>query len=176
MSYFAPISVSDILAGLTTDTTKWAGANIDARLNQIDIWSEPMTTVLTVDTTAGDETLCTVSIPNIGTGKTIRSAYALVRILAMTNSAGASGLINSDQYIQVNDSGATGWRNAIRLDEYDGRLDAGAWRDNVLWIGSIDIEDRCNFNDTVTFKWASADYSQNSLLCYGVRCGVRLII
>lgn len=168
------VSVTDILAGLTSDSVKWKGADIGARLNQIDFWSLPTGTNITVDTTAGDETLPSVTLPNL-TGKTIQTAYAMMLTSILRNTHAGQNTINSAQNIQV-DMSATGYTNAISLDEFDVFFSGAGQYENILWIGSIDISARTDWNTATDFKWASADSAQDSLIFCGVRTGVRVII
>lgn len=168
------ISAADVLAGLTTDDTKWKGANIDARLNQIDFWSAPKTGSVILDTTAGDEVLPSVTLPNI-TGKTILAAYGMVSFSAVKNTGGGANGIDVAQVIQV-DKAAAGYITALNLVEVDCMFTADGTRKGNTWIGSHDIVSRVAFNVATDFKWIGADATASSLTFQGFRSGVRVIV
>jgi hypothetical protein len=173
------ISAADVLAGLTTDSTKWAGANIariisTAPLGCLDFWGE-FTGTVTVSTTAADKTLNDVTLPNLS-GATIKAAYALMRIWRIKNTYAGVNAVSGTQYIQV-DKAAAGYINAIKLvvNSLSADTSSSVWNAGFI-LGSIDIQSRVDWNSTTNFKWALADANQNDLEFYGIQMGIRVII
>jgi len=166
------ISAPDILAALTTDSVKFAGAKVDS-LAMVDFFSNPNNGAITVNNVAGTETLPDVIIPNI-TGKTIEAAYAILHPVNVMCTA--ANYVDGDQKIQVNKA-AAGWIDALDLEhgEFDIR-DANITRYPAPIVGHRDITTRVAFNSTINFQWLSAKVAAANFYIYGCRTGVRLIL
>jgi hypothetical protein len=165
------LDAAEILAAVTDDSVKWTGANVNVPM-MMDFWSTPTDTI-TITSTATDKTLDNVVIPNI-TGLTILAAYAMISISNYNDDSGATNRLFNNQYIQV-DLSAAGYINAIELDNEEFHCDASTRNiAHHLFIGSIDISSRVDFNATINFKWANADALGN-LMIKGLRTGIRII-
>jgi len=174
MGYSQKISSAEILSALTTDDTKFAGANIAAIHGQLDFWSLPTTAATAITNTPGDKAFGDVVIPNIP-GLTVIEAYALMSVSQVSNSSGASNYTTSVQYIQVNES-AAGLINAIRMPISTYEIPAGAiYLPGEVLVGSYDISARADVAKTINFQWTGATALAANLYLVGVRTGVRLI-
>lgn len=182
MGYSIPrLTAAEILAAITDDSTKFSGADIDAAISTaggvqdgvIRFYSSPSAD-FAVDTTAGDQNLEDVAIPNLS-GLTIDYATAGIIAAAIGDTSGASNFNNTTQYIQV-DKDAAGYINAIQLTAKTIYLSANGWAFAVLIAGNIDISSRTAFNATTNFKWALADAQGNDLKFRGVVSYVELIV
>jgi hypothetical protein len=183
MAIFTPtITAAQVLSALTSDSTKFAGANIarlgtDACFGQMDFWSDPSGQIA-MTTVAGDKTLESVYIPDVS-GFTVKRAIAMLYVSrAVENSGGvnypASG---ADKYCQV-DLGGAGFINAIKITEATYYIQANGKYDyyNMLITGNIDISSRISYDDTTDFKLSSMNADANTVYWYAVRSGIRLFI
>lgn len=172
------ITAAEVLAALTTDSTKFAGANI-GRLDAtdsfgvLDFWSDGKN--VTLNTTAQDIALESVTVPNL-TGLTIKAAYAMMKVANIIDTSGTNNAMSPTQYIQV-DKAAAGYINAICLVNQTFKVLASALgQGQIKYVGEIDISSRVAFNATTDFKWKDAKSAQSDMGFQAVYSGVRVII
>lgn len=172
------ITAPQVLAGLTTDSTKWKGANIgrlddNDSFGMLDFWSDGQP--VTLNTTAQNITIRSVDVPNL-TGLTIKIAYAMLKISNIIDTSGTNNAMTPSQWIQV-DKAAAGYINAIDMESQCLKVLANALgQSQVVFIGEEDISSRVAFNATTNFRWASAQSAQSNLGFQAVYSGVRVII
>lgn len=170
------INVADVLAGLTTDTTKWAGANINAilnRLHQVDFWSSG-TILLDFTTTSATRALSSVAIPNL-TGLTVRAAYAMLHIPVWRDNSGAENYNDIDQTIQA-DTGSAGWLSGGVMKASSLRMEANSRKHNMSMIFDVDIAAKVDFNQTTDLQLLTCQALGNSIRMYDIRTGIRVMV
>ena len=182
----------DVL-GIKTDTAITVKDNVssamrylkglmDSKTRQLfsmDFWSAPQEEVA-IPAVAATLTLPSVVVADLPAGATIVMAIAIVKFRAIENTpAGANKLSGAtvaatSQVIQVQDSAAGGWVDAINfVDDQFGI--AGSTREggDVL-LGSIDIAVRVDANDTYSFRYLLALADVASLNWNDLQCGLRI--
>lgn len=179
MGYYQPISVTDILAGLTTDSVKWKGADIITPHGVLDFWSIP--TNVALSPTPANKTLGNVVIPNI-TGVTMLHAFALLALGSIENRDAASiNNLDGNQIIEV-DKAAAGYITALHLEnvslplnKYVAASNEGKITTGLSRVGSYDISSRVDFNATTNFRWTAAKATGNDMVIRDLQTGVRVI-
>jgi hypothetical protein len=141
-------------ANLPTDIANLA-THMGRQLFCVDYWSVSQEEVA-VPAVAADLTLPDVVVAGIPAGATVARAIAMLKFRVVDNiNAGANALAGA-QEIQVDDSVATGWLDAINLVDNQFTLAASTREGGDVIIGAIDIKARVVGNDTYSFQWDEA--------------------
>lgn len=140
----------------------------------MDFWSTPEDAI-TVTNVAADKTLPSVTVAGIPTGATILRAVAFIKFRALVNTDAANpNALDGAQEIQVNDSAATGWVDAINLVDNQFTLDADTREGGDVFIGAIDISARVDGNDTYFFQIDEAIADVDGIDFNDLQTGLRI--
>lgn len=142
-------------------------------------WSNPQEEAQ-VDSAGVTIALPSVVIADLPIGAVILEAVAFFKFRmventnANTNKLNGGTVANTSQVIQVDDSIATGYVDAINfVDDQFGI--AGATREGGdVCIGNIDISARVDGNDTYSFRWLLAQADEDFLNFNDVQVGIRI--
>lgn len=171
-----PLTSAEILAAITSDETKFDGADIDAAISTVEACSylyfsnQPDQNLQQLNSSATDKTINSITLPNI-TGVSIESAYAGVKITGTRNTnAGEHNYLSGAQAIQV-DTGSAGWIDAIpNMDRYGLVTPASGFQSfGITAIGNADISAKVAFNATTDFQWEDARAYLNNLEVWGIQ-------
>ncbi|MDP2729134.1 MAG: hypothetical protein Q8O55_01470 [Dehalococcoidales bacterium] len=149
-----------------------AAANIPADIDELktskgrqlfsmDSWSVPQEEVA-IPAVAATLALPNVVIGNLPAGATIVRAYAMLKFRIIENINGAANKLDgatvaaTSQVVQVQDSGAGGWVDAINFVDDQFGLAASTREGGDVLIGSIDIANRVDANDTYSVRYLLA--------------------
>ena len=122
----------------------------------------------------GDVTLPGVVVAEIPAGATIFRAIALLKFRTVEEtSAGANALLG-DQYVQVDDSAPTGYRNAIKLVDNQWTIGASETEGGDCIAGAVDVADRVDGNDTYSFKITTGKADADNLVLNEVQVGLMI--
>ncbi len=172
------ISAADVLAGLTTDSTKWAGLEL-ARLGaaesfgELTFWGAPLNASAT--TSASNTSMGSIALPNL-TGLTIKAAYAVLLWKFVMDTSGVNNGNVAGMTLQV-DTGSAGWLTGYTFGSAEIKILAN--RDfQALGIaqGTVDVKAKVAFNATTDFQIGGYESSQNDLAVRGFQAGIRVII
>ena len=147
----------------------------------IDFWSDPVEEVPVGDAGAGTtEALPSVTIADLPNGATIVRAIAMFKFRTIENTNAAANKLlgatvsETSQVIQVDDSGATGYVDAIKFVDDQFSLAAETREGGDILVGSIDIAARADGNDTYSVRWLLARADLDYLNFNDVQCGLRI--
>jgi len=137
-------------------------------------WSDLQLTA-TIPAVAADVNLPqALVISEIPSGATIFRVIAMLKFRTVEDTSGSANALSGDQYVQVDDSSGTGYRNAIKLIDNLWTIDGNATEGGDVIVGNIDIADRVDGNDTYKFKIASATADGASLVLNEVQIGLKV--
>lgn len=156
------------IAAVKAQTDKIAGK----MLFSMDFWSTPQEEVQLTNV-AGDKSLPSVVIADLPATATIVRAIAMFKFRMIENTGAANKLAGA-QEIQVNDSAATGWVDAINFVDDQFGIAATTREGGDVCIGAIDIANRVNGNDTYSFQWDEAVADLANLQFNDCACGLRI--
>lgn len=149
------------------------------QLFSMDFWSNPQEEVV-IPAVAGTLPLPNVVVANLPGGATIVQAIAMVKFRMIENiNAGANKLDGAtvaatSQVIQVQDSGAGGWVDAINFVDDQFGLAAAAREGGDMLIGSTNIANRVDANDTYSVRYLLAKADLLSINWNDVVCGLKI--
>ncbi len=143
-------------------------------VHQMDFWSE-VDDLITIDATAGDETLPSVVVAEIPTGAVVLRVIAMIKIGAFEDTSAAENklVLAGTEHIQIDKSGGT-YIDAIKLIAGQWLTGASAVRGGDVMIGNIDVASEVDANDTYEMKIENADVTGASLLLRDVQTGLRV--
>ena len=144
-------------------------------------WSDPQEEVQIGDAVAGATVaLPAVVVADLPAGAVIVRAIAFFKFRMIENTNAAANMLNgatvalTSQVIQVDDSIATGYVDAINfVDDLFG-LAATIREGGDVCIGSIDISARVDGNDTYDFRWLLARADLDFINFNDVQVGLRV--
>lgn len=142
-------------------------------LHMMDFWSLPEDAI-TITSAAADIALPDVVVADLPVQCHVVRAVALFKFRAMENSNVAANKINGAQEIQVDDSAATGWLDAINLIDDEFALAASTREWGEIVIGSANVATRVDANDTYSFQWDEALVDVDSLIFNDIQVGLRI--
>lgn len=155
---------------------------LDRTLFCMDFWSAPQEEV-SVPAVADTLPLPSVTVADLPNGATIVRAIVIfkARVIENTNAAAnnldGATVANTSQVIQIKDSAAGDWNDAINFVDNQFGIAAGPLREvgDVL-IGSIDISGagKVDANDTYALRWLLAKADLASLNFNDCACGLRI--
>lgn len=148
--------------------------NIGKFYHVLDYWSVPDDSI-SVTNVAADIALPSVVVAGLPAGATIVRVIAMFKFRAVANiNVGNPNALNGAQEIQVNDSAATGWVDAINLVTDQFTLDADTREGGDVFIGAIDISARVDGNDTYSFQWDEAVADVDGINFNDLQTGLRV--
>ena len=147
----------------------------------MDFWSDPQEEVPVGDAVAGaTEALPSVTIADLPTNATIVRAIAMFKFRMIENTNAAANKLNGatvaaiSQVIQVDDSVATGYVDAINFVDDQFGIAAETREGGDVLIGSIDIAARVDGNDTYSVRWLLARADLDFLNFNDCQVGLRI--
>ena len=156
-------------------------AEVAKMIFSMDFWSDPAEEVQVGDAAAGATVaLPTVTVADLPPNATIVRAIAMFKFRMVENTNAAANKLNgatvatTSQVIQVDDSGATGYVDAINFVDDQFGLAAETREGGDVLIGSIDIATRVDGNDTYSVRWLLARADLDYLNFNDVQCGLRI--
>ncbi len=143
-------------------------------VHQMDFWSDA-DDLITIDSTAGDETLPAVTVAEIPTGAVVLRVITMLKIGSFEDTSTAENkvVLAGTEHIQVDKTGGT-YIDAIKMIAGQWLTGASAARGGDVMIGNIDVSSEVDGNDTYEFKWEGADVTGDSLLLRDVQVGLRV--
>lgn len=150
------------MASLTIPATTYAPAS------QKLLKSSGVTASVAVSSTAGNKTLASVTIPAdiLPTGTSIAEAYAAVSWGMQVESSGSDNAVDGAQEIQIQQSGAAAWTDAIDVADNSLFTTASTSRGGIVLFGADDISAIIEEDVTIDFRWESAQVDGDSLTFY----------
>jgi hypothetical protein len=120
----------------------------------------------------GDVALPGVVVAEIPASVTIFRAIALLKFRTVEETSGGANALLGDQYVQVDDAGGTGYRNAIKLVDDQWTIAQSATEGGDCISGAIDVADRVDGNDTYSFKITTGKADADNLVLNEVQVGL----
>lgn len=144
-----------------------AGGRIVGRMV---FWSD-VDDLITVDDTAGAEVFPPVTVADVPSGATFLHVYAGVVIgqFEDTSTAENKVVLAGSEHIQVKETAAGAFVDAIKLLAGQWLTPASGTRGGGVFIGNIDIKAEVDANDPYSFQWEGADVTGASLLLRDVQ-------
>ena len=164
--------LSDI-ADLTAEIKVYLGSIRTALLSR-RFYSDPQASA-TLDTTGTtDVALPSVTIPAAGipTDAVIEAVFATVLIGHRKDTSGSDNAINGDQYIQVKESVAGSYTNAIKISDNTFPIDVSEATviGGPVVFGNIDVVSQVSaVNKTYNFQWANTRVDGNNMILYDIQ-------
>lgn len=139
----------------------------------VDFWS-PSQEEVAITNGAGDKALPSVVVAGIPTGATFVRSVAMFKYRVIENTNVAANKLSGAQDIQVNDSAAAGWVDAINFVDDEFGIAASTIQGGDVFIGDENIVARVDGNDTYSFQWDEAVADVANLQFNDVQCGLRI--
>ena len=149
------------------------------QLFSMDFWSDPAEEVQ-LAAAAGTKTLPTVTVADLPATATIIRTIAMFKFRMIENTNAAANNLDggtvaaTSQVIQVDDSSATGYVDAIKFVDNQFGLAATTREGGDVLIGSIDIAARVDGNDTYSVRWLLGKADLDNLNFNDVQMGLRI--
>lgn len=165
-------NIKTAVDGIKTQTDKIAGK----MLFSIDFWSDPVeekaVTAAQVTAAVG----AAVVVADLPATATIVRAIVMMkfRMVENTNAAENSLDCTAAQPIQVDDSGNTGWVDAINFVDEQFKIAAETREGGDVLIGDNDVAARVDGNDTYDFQWLNAKAHLANIQFNDIQMGIRI--
>ena len=152
--------------------TKQLVTNSRRVVHRMVFWSE-IDDLITIDATAGDETLPPVTVGEIPTGAVILRVNVILSIGSFEDTSTAENkvVLAGTEHIQIDKTGGT-YIDAIKMIAGMWLTGASAVRGGLVMIGDIDVASEVDANDTYELKIENADVTGASLLLRDVQTGL----
>lgn len=152
----------------------------DRQLFSMDFWSDPMEEVQ-VAAAAGTLAITpTVTVADLPAGATIVRATAMFKFRMIENTYDGVNKLDggtvaaTSQVIQVKETAAGAYIDAINFVDDQFTLTALAREGGDVLIGSIDVSAQVDGNDSYTFQWLLAKADQDFINFNDVQVGLRI--
>lgn len=157
-----------------TGNTGWVQITTGGpKMQQQDFWSDVQATV-TITNGAGDKALPSVVIPNNTLG-TFQRVVAMFKYRKALDSSAALNKLSGAQDIQVKESGAGTYIDAINLQDDQISCPASGETSGDVIIGDIDVKAQvAAINKTYDFQMDEAVADGSNLVLHDVQCGLRV--
>lgn len=166
--------VNDYTVDTTVTSVPTILTNIGKFYYAMDYWSVPDDSI-SVTNIAGDIALPSVVVAGLPAGSTVIRAIAMFKFRAIANTDAANpNALNGAQEIQVDDSVATGWLDAINFVTDQFTIDPDTREGGDVFIGAIDISARVDGNDTYSFQWDEAVADFDGIDFNDLQTGIRV--
>jgi len=149
------------------------------KLFTMDCWSAGLEEVQ-LAAAAGDDALPSITIADLPAGATIVKAIVMFKFRMIENTYAGVNKLNgatvaaTSQVIQVDDSAATGYVDAINfVDDFFTLGDAAREGGDVI-IGTVDVAARVDGNDTYDFRWLQDRADQDFINFNDCQVGLRI--
>lgn len=152
----------------------------DRQLFSMDFWSDPQEE-LSIPAIAGTQVLPSVTVADLPAGATIVRAIAMVKFRAIENTNVAANKLDgatvaaTSQVVQVDDSAATGFVDAINFVDDQFGLALSTRENGDILIGSIDISARVDGNDIYDFRYLLAKADLDAINWNDLQTGLRIV-
>ena len=175
-------SVADIEAAITaahTTTDAIADAiqaktdNLPSKYPLMDFWSLPQEEVY-VTNAAGDKSLPSVTVADLPAGATVIRAIAMFKFRSCEEVSSGVNKLSGAQEIQVKETAAGAYIDAINLVDDQFTLAADAREGGDVFIGAIDVTGEVDGNGTYDFQWDEALADADGIKFNDVQCGLRI--
>ncbi len=143
-------------------------------IHRLDFKSTTIDALITLNATAADEALPSVTVRNIPSGAVILEVVAWVSIGEFEDSSGAENslVLAGTEHIQVKETASGSFVDAIKLVAAQWLTGASVTRSGNVYFGSIDIKAEVDANGTYEFQIENADVTAGNLLLRDVQCGL----
>jgi len=142
----------------------------------MDFWSV-IDPIITLNASAGDEALPSVTVANIPSGAVVSHAYVMMKIRAMEDTSGSSNsiVLAGTEHIQIDKTGGS-YIDAITMVAGMWEV-AGTTRDGGDYlVGSLNVASEVDGNDTYELKIEGADVTAANLILRDVQVGIRVYL
>jgi len=165
--------IEDAITAAHTTTDSKIDDIIAGSLFTMDFWSDPQEEVL-ADTNGIDQGLPAVTVADLPADTTIVRVIAMFKFRMVENDAGVANKLNGVQYIQVKETDAGGYINAIKLVDDLFTFGADGREGGDVIIGNIDVKAQVDDNDGYSFLWTAALADADSLRFNDLQTGLRI--
>ncbi len=143
-------------------------------VHRMDFKSTTIDDLITLNATAAAEALPSVTVRNIPSGAVFLEVTAWVSIGSFEDTSGSENklVLAGNEHIQVKETSAGSFTDAIKLVANQWLVGASATRGGNVYFGSIDIKAEVNANDGYSFQIENADVTAVNLLLRDVQCGL----
>jgi hypothetical protein len=139
----------------------------------MDFWS-PSQEAVVIPAAAADQALPSVVVSGIPAEAVLIRVVAMFKFRAIRETSAGANALAGAQDIQVDDSVATGWLDAINFVDNQFTLAASAEEGSDTFIGDEDIKARVDGDDTYSFQWDEAVADAASIEFNDVQVGLRI--
>ena len=141
-------------------------------VHRMVFWSE-IDDLITIDATAGDETLPPVTVAEIPSGAVILRVNVILSIGSFEDTSGSENkvVLAGTEHVQIDKTGGT-YIDGIKMLAGMWLTGANAVRGGLVMIGNIDVASEVDANDTYELKIEGADVTAASLLLRDVQTGL----
>ena len=133
---------------------------------------------MTIPAVAGNQPLPSVTIPSgaLPDGAIIDEVYCHFLFGSIKDTSGADNKLSGSQSIQVKETAAGSYTNAITFVDDSLSIDVseGTVRGSGAVYGNIDVSAEVDGEDTYDFQWTSALCDGASLIVYDVQCVIEV--
>lgn len=139
---------------------------------QRPFWCTGSTASITVNNAATDVALLSVTISGLPSYANIERVRAMFKYRKVENTNAGDNKLNGAQEIQVKETAAGSWTDAINFLDDDIKVDGSITDGGDVVIGSIDVKAEVDGNGTYDFQWDESSSDLDSLLFYSVQVGL----
>ncbi len=143
-------------------------------VHRMDFVSTTIDDLITLNATAADEALPSVTVADLPSGAVLLRVTAWVSIgqFEDTSASANSVVLAGTEHIQVKETAAGSYTDAIKMVAAQWLTAASEKRAGGVYFGSIDIKAEVNANDGYSFQIENADVTGANLLLRDVQCGL----
>lgn len=155
---------------------------VDPPLGMMDFWSDPQEEVQVPAAAATLVFTPTVTIADLPADATIVRAIAMFKFrmvenahATLANNLDGGTVPNTSQVIQVKETAAGAYIDAINFVANQFTLAAATREGGDVLIGSIDIKAQVDGNDSYTFQWLMRKAAQDFINLNDCQVGLRIL-
>jgi len=174
-AFTAPLVATDKVLLLHPDVANASSARDRTRCTIVK-WSAPTPLVQLTDTSSPgtNVALPDVVVADLPTGATVTAAYALFKFRIIENTNAADNQLQGTQSIQVKESVAGAYINAIDFEDNEFAVPASTKQGGDVIIGDNDIKAQVAGNGTYNVQWTAALVDQANLEFKTVQTGLHI--
>jgi len=144
----------------------------ESKIAFMDFWSVTMTPNITIDTTPTDIALPSVQLPDLDIVPV--RVIPIIKFRKLENSFAGDNKIDGGQYIQVHESVAGAWTNAILIPDDSLEIPQDGIEGGDVIIGADIIAEVTLMNRTYEFRWHDALADGDVIGIYDIQTGLRV--
>ena len=135
-------------------------------------WCTGSQASITVNNAASDVALLSVTVSGLPSYANIDRVRAIFKYRKVENTNAAGNKLNGAQEIQVKETVAGSWTDAINFLDDDIQVDGSTTDGGDVVMGNVDVKGEVTGNGTYDLQWDEASVDSDSLVFYSVQVGL----